>query len=556
MRSLVVRRLRFPFSHRWVAGARGLCASAVVLSACAAPHVPPSPAAGLPPSEAADAKLEVPAEGASAAPPASSDTPVVVAPPPPAAPGKKDAAPFVPAGPKLASRRYITWIYNRPSRKGLPIGYVRIGTWIELASDEPVKGEGCRQGFRQAKPYGYVCPDDSSTLDANDPLLKAMETVLPQSDKVLPYRYALSSGAPMYGHIPTEEEQTKAEGPKDKRGRREKLGKWASGHEELAEDKAIEPTDAVPAILADGKFTPTHHGADARVVRKWIPNGSMLAYSHAFTAGGRTWLLSADLTIIPADRVRPFRPSTFHGFAVDDAHPLPAAWTRHDARPRYKREGEAMVAEGELVPPRTFLALAPPGGDTEITVDGKKYLALREAGFFVRADDVAVVKVKDNLPVSVGASDKWLEVHIRAGTLTAYEGAKPVYTTLVSPGAGGLAPAKATNEELVKLSTTPLGTYRIAWKDRAAPMSPEKGEPVKFWIADVPYTQYFRAPFALHVAYWHEDFGMPKSAGCVNVSPEDGRFLFGFTEPNVPGRWGGVGPGKDPGQGTVIVVSP
>ena len=465
----------------------------------------------------------------------------------------KDVAPDrAPSGPRMASRRFITWIYGRPSRKGLPIGYIRVGTWIDLKSAEKVLGEGCKGGWYEAKPFGFVCKEESSTMDPRDPLLVAMQVVVPRSDAPLPYRYALSSGAPMYGHVPTDAEQTKAEGPKEKRRAREKLGKWASGHEELATDETIAPTDEVPALLHDGKPTPTHHGEARRAVRKWIPNGSMLAYSHAFTAGGRTWLLSADLTVVPADRVRAFRVSTFHGVKLDAAHTLPAAWTRHDARPRYQREGEQMVPFGEKLPPRTFVSL----GGTEVVVGGKTYLPIKDEAVFVRAEDVVVVKIKETLPISVGASDKWIEVHLRAGTLTAYEGPKAVFTTLVSPGAGGVGPAKGTNDELVKLSTTPLGTYKIVWKDRAAPMSPEKGEPVKFWIADVPYTQYFRAPFALHVAYWHEDFGMPKSAGCINVSPEDGRFLFGFSDPVVPPAWGGVGPGKDPGIGTTIAISP
>ena len=120
----------------------------------------------------------------------------------------------------------------------------------------------------------------------------------------------------------------------------------------------------------------------------------------------------------------------------------------------------------------------------------------------------------------------------------------------------GVGPWTATNEELVKLSSTPLGTYRSVWKTRAAAMSPEKGEPEKFWIADVPWTQYFRAPFAIHTAYWHEDFGMPKSAGCINVSPEDGKHLFGWTDPPVPPSWQGAGSSKEGGLGTVLVVLP
>jgi len=517
--------------------------SLVVFAACAspAPVVPVAPPGASAP--VADSTPPPSVEPEALPTPAASE---VVA-PAPAAP-----APAIDDGPRMASKRYITWIYGRPSRKGLPIGYIRIGTWIGLKSTEKVKGEGCKGGWYEAKPFGFVCKEDSSTLDPKDPLLVAMQTVMPKTEAALPYRYALSNGAPMYGHVPTEAEQEKAEGPKDKRTKHEKLGKWASGHEELAEEKAIEPSDAMPAILENGKHTPTHHGADARAVRKWIPNGSMLAYSHAFTAGGRTWLLSADLTVIPADRVRPFRPSTFHGVKLDAEHTLPGAWTRHDEKPRYKREGEAMVKTSDPLPKRTFVSLS--GND--VTVGGKAYLGTKQEGVFVAAEDVVLVKAKEQLPVSVGANEKWLEVHIRAGTLTAYEGAKPVFVTLVSPGAGGVGPAKGTNEELVKLSTTPLGTYKIVWKDRAAPMSPEKGEPMKFWIADVPHTQYFRAPFALHVAYWHEDFGMPKSAGCVNVSPEDGKFLFSFTDPVVPPAWGGVGPGKDPGIGTTIAISP
>ena len=35
-------------------------------------------------------------------------------------------------------------------------------------------------------------------------------------------------------------------------------------------------------------------------------------------------------------------------------------------------------------------------------------------------------------------------------------------------------------------------------------------------------------------------FGEPKSGGCVNVSPIDGKWLFEFTEPPIPDGWHGV----------------
>ena len=55
--------------------------------------------------------------------------------------------------------------------------------------------------------------------------------------------------------------------------------------------------------------------------------------------------------------------------------------------------------------------------------------------------------------------------------------------------------------------------------------------------ADVPWTVYFKRPYAIHASYWHEDFGQRKSGGCVNLSPIDGRRLFAWTEPRLPAGW-------------------
>jgi lipoprotein-anchoring transpeptidase ErfK/SrfK len=128
-----------------------------------------------------------------------------------------------------------------------------------------------------------------------------------------------------------------------------------------------------------------------------------------------------------------------------------------------------------------------------------------------------------------------------------------VFATLVSPGAGGV-PTKGRDP--VKDSTTPLGSYAITFKDRAATMSPELREPRSFWIQDVPFTQYFNAPFAIHAAYWHERFGEYVSAGCVNASPLDAERLFAWSDPPVPNDWQGVAGAGAPENGptTIVVV--
>jgi lipoprotein-anchoring transpeptidase ErfK/SrfK len=75
-----------------------------------------------------------------------------------------------------------------------------------------------------------------------------------------------------------------------------------------------------------------------------------------------------------------------------------------------------------------------------------------------------------------------------------------------------------------------------------------------FELRDVPWVQYFAAGFALHTAYWHDVFGVARSHGCVNLSPIDGHWLFGFTDPPVPQGWHGVEAGTDTPAGTTVFI--
>ena len=75
-----------------------------------------------------------------------------------------------------------------------------------------------------------------------------------------------------------------------------------------------------------------------------------------------------------------------------------------------------------------------------------------------------------------------------------------------------------------------------------------------FELRDVPWIQYFAAGYALHGAYWHDVFGLPRSHGCVNLSPIDARLVFRWTDPPLPEGWHGINVGADMGQGTAVYV--
>jgi hypothetical protein len=75
-----------------------------------------------------------------------------------------------------------------------------------------------------------------------------------------------------------------------------------------------------------------------------------------------------------------------------------------------------------------------------------------------------------------------------------------------------------------------------------------------FELRDVPWIQYFAAGYALHGAYWHDVFGIPRSHGCVNLSPIDARIVFNWTDPPVPAGWHGINVGPDMGEGTAVII--
>ena len=100
---------------------------------------------------------------------------------------------------------------------------------------------------------------------------------------------------------------------------------------------------------------------------------------------------------------------------------------------------------------------------------------------------------------------------------------------------------------------TPPGDYRITSKHVATTMDGDVTNDGPYSIEDVPWVQYFKGSYALHGAFWHDDFGHVHSHGCVNLAPEDARNLFEWTEPHVPANWHGVSSGDD-GKGTIVHV--
>ena len=167
---------------------------------------------------------------------------------------------------------------------------------------------------------------------------------------------------------------------------------------------------------------------------------------------------------------------------------------------------------------------------------------------WLRTRDLAVAVLPSKLPRIAKKSTKWIDVSIQRQTLLLYQGKTPVFATMVSTGKDGMGDPKTTH-------STPRGTFRIRDKHVTQTMdSAVVGS--AFELNDVPWVQYFKAGYALHGAYWHTEYGRPRSHGCINLSPVDAYRLFRWTDPPLPSDWHGVSAAGPNGTGTLVHVHP
>ena len=134
-------------------------------------------------------------------------------------------------------------------------------------------------------------------------------------------------------------------------------------------------------------------------------------------------------------------------------------------------------------------------------------------------------------PAPIPKHAKWIRVDLAEQTLVAYEGDTPVFATMVSTGKDP--------------HPTQKGVFRIYAKTVHSTM---RGRGWADYVAEeVPWAMHFYIGQALHGAYWHDQFGIVKSHGCVNLSPADAKWLFDWVPPALPDGWHTLLPGsQDP----------
>jgi len=138
---------------------------------------------------------------------------------------------------------------------------------------------------------------------------------------------------------------------------------------------------------------------------------------------------------------------------------------------------------------------------------------------------IRVAKVKPiQRPEGVGPKDYWAAIDLYEQTITAYEGDKMVFATLISSG----LPQWGTHE----------GLFQVYERWEATRMSGAAGQPDFYFIEEVPYVMYFDGDIGLHGTYWHDRFGYRQSHGCVNLSIMDAWWFYDWTSaPEHENAW-------------------
>jgi lipoprotein-anchoring transpeptidase ErfK/SrfK len=246
--------------------------------------------------------------------------------------------------------------------------------------------------------------------------------------------------------------------------------------------------------------------------RGYFKAGSDLAFLPAAAGDPVGWLRRPTGGYVNATRIRLFEPSLFAG--RKDPPPVLAILLR-DARLQPSVASGHAAAATALLRQSSVPALRPRGDRVEVP------------GGTVARRDVRLAFTRPR-PAPVPAGARWVHVDVTEQVLTAYEGDRLVYATLVSTGRHGPKTA------------TPLGLFTVWHKVIHSAMH---GEPDDPYLADeVPFVQFFKKGRALHGTFWHDGFGRRHSHGCVNLSFADAEWLFRWAPPELPPGWHSIAP--------------
>ena len=148
--------------------------------------------------------------------------------------------------------------------------------------------------------------------------------------------------------------------------------------------------------------------------------------------------------------------------------------------------------------------------------DGVSY----SPGPYILAAHIRRIDPSELTPLSPDVTDKKIEVSLKQQSITAYENGEPVLTHLICSGTGGFG--------------TPRGNHKVLFKTPTSRMIGGSGSNY-YDLPGVPFPTFITwTGVAIHGTYWHNDYGRPRSHGCINVPSDVAKWFWRWTLPSAP----------------------
>ncbi len=146
--------------------------------------------------------------------------------------------------------------------------------------------------------------------------------------------------------------------------------------------------------------------------------------------------------------------------------------------------------------------------------------------YYARAEHLRIMTEKELAPINPEVSNGSKKIQVRLGEqlVIAYENNSPVF----------VSPASTGGVLRVGTYTTPQGTFTTYYKRPSRHMSAGDIASNGFDLPGVPWVQYItESGISFHGTFWHNDFGRPRSNGCINLSTSAAKWLYRWTSPQV-----------------------
>jgi hypothetical protein len=156
-------------------------------------------------------------------------------------------------------------------------------------------------------------------------------------------------------------------------------------------------------------------------------------------------------------------------------------------------------------------------------IDDKwKYSYYADATHFHPIQPEELAPLSPYLPLEA----KRLEIRLADQVVIAYENDQPVFMSRAATGAH-FSDGNYTTPTGHYITSRKRPSRHMAAGDRAAPNS--------YDLPGIPWVSYLtKNGISFHGTYWHNDFGKPRSHGCINLSIEAARWVYRWTLPRVP----------------------